>query len=146
MILPTTSWCNDTVLQGSTVYLSCTSQRAGSPGRSLGGAGKERRACNYVSGIWISASKKSMRDSMRDADWGRPNNDLSRVFQCLFTFVLVPALRWLTEIWQLSLRRAKGELKAEFKFQRRSCKLNFLFPPQRQNAPESLLVGYTINV
>ena len=75
---------------------------------------------------------------------GRDNNDLSRVFQCLFTFVLVPALRWLTEISQLSLRGTKGELKAEFKFQRRSCKLSFLFPPQRQNAPESLLVGYTI--
>jgi len=29
-----------------------------SPGRSGGGAGKGRRACNYVSGIWISASKK----------------------------------------------------------------------------------------
>ena len=28
-----------------------------------------------------------------------------------------------------------------FKFQRRSCKLSFLFPPRRQNATESLLVG-----
>ena len=35
--------------------------RASSPGHSGGGAGKERRACNYVSGIWISASEKSMR-------------------------------------------------------------------------------------
>ena len=29
-----------------------------------------------------------------------------------------------------------------FKFQRRSCKLSFLFPPRRQSAPESLLAGY----
>ena len=34
-----------------------TSLRASSPGRSGGGAGKGRKACNYVSGIWISASK-----------------------------------------------------------------------------------------
>ena len=29
-----------------------------------------------------------------------------------------------------------------FKFQRRSCKLSFLFPPRHQSAPESLLEGY----
>ena len=29
-----------------------------------------------------------------------------------------------------------------FKFQKRSCKLSFLFPPRRQSAPESLLAGY----
>ena len=28
-----------------------------------------------------------------------------------------------------------------FKFQRRSCKLSFLFPPHHQSAPESLLAG-----
>ena len=28
------------------------------------------------------------------------------------------------------------------KFQRRSCKLSFLFPPRRQCSPESLLAGY----
>ena len=31
--------------------------QASCPGRSGSGAGKGRRACNYVSGIWISASK-----------------------------------------------------------------------------------------
>ena len=35
-----------------------------------------------------------------------------------------------------------GELEEEFKFQRQSCKLSFLFPPCRQSAPESLLTGY----
>ena len=36
-------------------------------------------------------------------------------FQCLFTFALVSASRWLAEIWQLSRRGATGELEAEFK-------------------------------
>ena len=31
---------------------------------------------------------------------------LARVFQCLFSFALVSASRWLTKIWQLSRRRA----------------------------------------
>ena len=35
---------------------------------------------------------------------------LARVFQCLFTFVLVSASGWLAEIWQLSGRSATGEL------------------------------------
>ena len=39
------------------------SLRANSPRRYSEGAGKGRRACNYVSGIWISASKKSMRNA-----------------------------------------------------------------------------------
>ena len=37
--------------------------RASYPGRSGGGAGKKKRACNYVSGIRISASKKSMQNA-----------------------------------------------------------------------------------
>ena len=60
---------------------------------------------------------------------------LARVFQCLFTFALVSAWRWLAEIWQLSWQGTTGELEMEFKFQRRSYKLCFLFPPHRQSAP-----------
>ena len=37
-------------------------------------------------------------------------------FQCLFTFALVLASRWLAEIWLLSRRGATGELEVEFKF------------------------------
>ena len=66
---------------------------------------------------------------------------LPRVFQCLFTLALVSASRWLVEIWQLSRRGATGELEVEFKFQKRSCKLSFIFPPCRRSAPESLLSG-----
>ena len=43
---------------------------------------------------------------------------------------------------QLSLQGATVELEVEFKFQRHSCKLSFLFPPLCQSAPESLLAGY----
>ena len=67
---------------------------------------------------------------------------LLRVFQCLFTFVLVSASHWLAEIWQPNRRGATGELGVEFKFQRGSCKLSFLFPPRRKSAPESLLAGF----
>ena len=34
--------------------------------------------------------------------------------------------------------RSHRELEVEFIFQRRSCKLSFLFPPHHQSAPESL--------
>ena len=39
---------------------------------------------------------------------------------------------------------ATGELKVEFKFQRRSCKLSFVFPPRRQSTLESLLAGLLV--
>ena len=48
-------------------FNACNSLRASSPGHSGGRAGKGRRACTYVSGIWISASKKSMQNP----DWQR---------------------------------------------------------------------------
>ena len=61
---------------------------------------------------------------------------LTLVFQCLFTFTLISALHLLAEIWQLSWWRATGELEVEFKFQRQSCKLSFLFPPHCQSPGE----------
>ena len=67
---------------------------------------------------------------------------LARVFQCLFTFVLVSTSRWLAEIWHSSWRNATGELEVEFKFQGHSCKLSFLFLPYHQSALESLFAGY----
>ena len=39
---------------------------------------------------------------------------------------------------------ATGELEVEFKFQRRSCKLSFLFPSRRQSTLESLLAGLLV--
>ena len=57
----------------------------------------------------------------------------ARVFQCSLTFALVSASRWLADIWKLSRRRATKELEVEFKFQRRSRKLSFLFLPCLQS-------------
>ena len=64
---------------------------------------------------------------------------LALVLQCLFRFALDSASCCLPEISLLSRPGATGELEVEFKSQRRSCKLSFLFPPRRQSAPESLL-------
>ena len=71
---------------------------------------------------------------------------LAQVFQCLFTFALVSPWRWLAEIWQLSWQGTTGEVEVEFKFQRRSCKLSFLFSPHHQSTTESLLTGYITSV
>ena len=67
------------------------------------------------------------------------NDIITPVF--FFTLALVSASRWLAEIGQLSWRGATGALEVEFNFERRICKLSFLFPPRRQSAQESLLTG-----
>ena len=61
-------------------------------------------------------------------------------FHILFNVVaLVSASGCLAEIWQLSRRGATGELEAEFKSQRSSYKISFLFlhapPPERLQRP-----------
>ena len=57
----------------------------------------------------------------------------------MFTFALVSAPCWLLEIWQFSRWGATGELEVEFKLQRHSRKLSFLFPLHPQSAPETEL-------
>ena len=79
------------------------------------------------------------KESIRNADWRIWRHYPWLVF--LNVCSLVFASRWLAEIWQLSRRGATGVLEMVFKFQRRSCKLSFLFPPHRQLAAESLLAG-----
>ena len=124
---------------GSSLMRHVNSLRASSLGRSGGSAAKGRRSCSYVSGKWISRCEMLIGgDDI--------SNDAITLGTCfLFTIALFSASRWLLEIWQLSRRGATGELKVEFKFQRRSCKLSFLFLPRRQSAPESLLAGYHVN-
>ena len=56
---------------------------------------------------------------------------LAHAFACFSMFVYIrahSASHRLEEIWQLSRQGATGKLEAEFKFQRFSCKLSFLFP------------------
>ena len=92
-----------------------------------GGIGKGKRACSYISGIWYLHRKFDV------ICW------LAEMTFLMFVYiVLVSTSHWLV---QLSWWRATGELEVEFKFQRHSCKLFFVYPPRCQNAPESLLAG-----
>ena len=92
-----------------------------------------------IMGNWKIENWKSRWEMLIDGD-DISNDVITRgacfqvFFQCLFTFALVSASRWLTKIWQLSRRGATVELEAEFKFQGRSCKLCFHFPSRRQIA------------
>ena len=109
------------------------SLRASSPWCSGSKAGKGRRACNYVSGIWISASKKSMWN----ADWRRWcyfSNDVNTLRMC---FALIGGN--LTAQPTGSHRGIGGEIQIP---DRHSCKLSFLFPPHCPSAPESLPAGW----
>ena len=120
--------------------------RASSPGRSVDGAGKGRIALNYVSEIWISICIETVDAKcwLAEMTLAMTSLPLTRVFWFVFfffTLAIVSASRWLAEIGQLSWRGATEALEVEFNFERRICKLSFLFPPSRQSAPESLLAG-----
>ena len=93
-----------------------TSLRASSPRCPGGKAGKGRRAGNSVSGIWISASKKSMWN----ADWRR-----WRVVQSFFTFVLDSASHWSVD------REPQGNWRWISNY-RDIVASSFLFPPRHQ--------------
>ena len=79
----------------------------------------------FLVSLWASSPGRSGSGARKGR---RTCNYLSGIW----TFALVSASRRLAEIWQLSRRRAKRELEVEFKFQRRSCKLSFLFQPHRE--------------
>ena len=66
------------------------------------------------------------------------SSDVITLGICFSMFVYI----WVHFCFPLSQRGATGELKVEFKLQRRSCKLSFLFLPRCQSALESLLSGY----
>ena len=105
--------------------------------------GKGRSTCNYVSLIWISASKKSMQNAdLRSDD---VSNDIITLGMCFSLFVYLHLCSFLLRAdWWKSDNSVDGEtreLEVEFKFKRCSCKLSFLFPPHHQSALESLLSG-----
>ena len=58
---------------------------------------------------------------------------LAHYFQCSFTFGTVSTLhdRGKSNTSVPCRQGAKGELKVEFRFQRCSCKLSFVFLPER---------------
>ena len=67
---------------------------------------------------------------------------LARASTCFSMFVYIRIHFPFALIGGNLTAQSPGELKAEFKFQRRSYKLSFLFPPHRQSAPDSLLACY----
>ena len=88
-------------------------------GRSGGGVGKGRRACNYllVSGICLSASKKLMSN----ADWMTlvtTSLPLASGFQCLFTFALIFTSRSfsLRADWRKSDSSVDGEPQGNWRW------------------------------
>ena len=71
-------------------------------------------------------------------------DDISNDVTCSSMFVYIRARFRFALIGGNLTAQSTGshrEFEAEFKFQRRSYKLSFLFPPRHQSAPESLLAG-----
>ena len=94
------------------IYRSKSSLRASSPGRSGGGKGKgrsRRRACNYVSGIWIPASKKSMRKCEILSGGDDISNDVITLGTCFSMFVLHSRSFPLHADWRKSDSSVDGE-------------------------------------
>ena len=120
------------------------SLRASSPG-ALGALGGGKRKGSLQLRLWnlnICIEKVDAKCRLAEMSLVMTSLPLAPVFQCLFTSVLVPPRAdWRKS--DSSVDVEPRELEVEFKFQRRSCKLSFLFPPRRQSAPESLLAGYS---
>ena len=107
------------------------SLRASSPGHFDSRAGKGRRACNYVSGMWIPPPCGSSRRLSYQISDQREEKKSANVLMSS------PPI----SISQLRKKEPTFSMQI-FKFQRRSWKLFFLFPPRRERATESLLAGY----
>jgi len=72
-------------------------------------------------------------------------DDISDDFSRVFNVHIHTRFRFRADWWKsdssVDWEQLLGELEAQFKFQRRSCKLSFLFPPHRQSLQE-LQSGY----
>ena len=117
------------LLNRSTVPSSQTSQVACEPASKpyvvLWQRGGKRKESLHVSGILFYIEKVDAKWWLAEMTLVMTSLPLARVFRALFHFVLIGGN--LTAQSKGSHR----ELEAEFKFQRRSCKLSFLFPPSR---------------
>ena len=114
--------------------------RASCPRHSCLGAGKGRRACNSSLEFEYLHRKSRCEMLIRGDDI---SNDIITLGTCFSMFVYIHArFRFGLTDWRKSDSSVDGEPQVEFKFQRRSCQLSFLFPPRRQSTPESLLAGF----
>ena len=125
----------ETYKRNQSYYKVRNSLWASCPGRSGGGAGKGRRTRNYA-GIWISASKKSMRNG----DWRRWHHYPWHVF---FNVSSQSRSFPIRANWRKSGRSVDGKPQGNWRWNsnsrdlRHSCKLSFFSPPRRK----SLLIG-----
>ena len=70
------------------------------------------------------------------------SNDVITLGTCFSMFVYIrTCFRFALIGWQLGQQETAEELEVEFKFQRRSCKISFLFLPHCQSAHKSFLAG-----
>ena len=109
----------------------CCSLRASSPRRSGGGAGKGRRACNYISGMWIAP----LIPLLLPIDWALrflPISISHRLFRCRYSNSL-KFIRLLRVVFSSQQHVTEGvittpsnrmKFRLIFKFQRRLCKLS----------------------
>ena len=99
-------------------------------------AGKGRRACYYVSGIWIPlpvplacGSPSTELSDFHQSAWSGNKSKCKQI--PTNTCHVISPNQHFTSTFVMWI----------FKFQRHSCKLSFLFLPRFQSALESLLVG-----
>ena len=107
------------------------SLRASFPGYSGGWVGKGRRACNYVSGIRISARKTAMEMLIGGNDI---SNDVTTLSSCFLMFVYIRARFPLVADWRKSDSSVDGEPHGNWIWNSNFgdyvvCKFSFLFPP-----------------
>ena len=122
-------------------YLAACEQ-ASSPGPTVSGTENRRRACNYVSEIWIlrwlpvSTDLSDFRRSVQSGNECKckKKHNLKRA----------KGNDIITNV--ISANRQHSTLTFSIvKFQRCSSRFSFLFPPHRQGTPESLLTGNILN-
>ena len=137
---PTQSWSIRFWIPRRRFRIPGTNLRAGSPGRFGGWAGKGRRACKYVSRSWIPPPMPLWLP----VNWAVqfPPISAKRKRSANVKKKKRVMMSLLTSSPQTSISHRQFRCRSIFKFRRRSSKLSFLFPPRRQNAPESLLAGY----
>ena len=134
------------------IWSSTASLRASSPGRSGGGVGKGRRACN-------SSTRHTERDCLRNLN-STSNSPVAPLrLSCQISANQHEAemsakvnKHWktrargndvITNVISANQHFALAFLMRIFKFQRHCCKLFFPFPPCHQCIPQSLLAGYS---
>ena len=111
-----------------------SSLRASSPGALTAGREKEEELATTSLEFWLAEMTLVMM-----------SNDVNTLGTCFSMFVYIRApFRFALIVGNLTAQstRSHRKLETEFIFQRRCCKLSFLFPPHHQSAPESFLAGY----